>query len=86
MKQIFLGTVGKSFGIKGAVCVSLLNKSNNTDINSEFILHMPDGSQKKVILKDFLLPNRFFFDGITTKTEADKLKGAEVYTDYSIRQ
>ncbi len=83
MKQIFLGTVGKSFGIKGAVCISLLSNSSSATINSEFTLHMPDGSQKQVIVKDFLLPNRFFFEGITNKNDADKLKAAKVYTQAS---
>jgi 16S rRNA processing protein RimM len=80
---VLLGYVTSAFGTKGGLNIKLINEDSNTlAVDKPLILRHEKYSDLKLLVKEYLSGPRIFFAEISDRTEAEGLKGAELYIDY----
>lgn len=80
MDLIHLGHIARAFGIQGGVVIKLINDDSGTlEVGKQLVLKTHLDGDRVVTISDIVHGGRIFFAEITDRTEAETLKGAEVW-------
>ncbi len=77
---VLLGYIARAFGIGGGVVIKLINQqSDSFAVSKQLLLKWPSGQERAVTVRAIMHGGRVFFDGVLDRTQAEALKGAEVW-------
>jgi 16S rRNA processing protein RimM len=77
---ILLGYVARAFGIEGGVVIRLFNEaSHSLEVGKQILLKGPMVRERVVTISALINGGRVFFKDIDDRTQAEALKGAEVW-------
>jgi 16S rRNA processing protein RimM len=79
--EILLGYIVRAFGIKGGVVIKLLNDdSSSLSVGLPLIIHQGKLA-KTLTISSIMDRGRIMFQEISDRTEAESLKGAQIFTN-----
>jgi 16S rRNA processing protein RimM len=82
---IVLGHVARAFGIEGGVVVKLINQNSlSLEAGKLLVLKTLSGQDMVVTVKTIMHGGRVFFNEISSRTQAETFKGAEIWLSRSL--